>query len=145
MMAPATHPLSQEVTAFVEEFGLLISEAGLPRSVGRVLGFLMICIPKQQTAEDLQSCLQLSAGTVSTALTLLQKMGLVQRVSVTGERKLYYQQDPACWQKLLESRLRQMDQGAKLAEKGLAIRAGDNRLLAMRDLYTKLLLAFSEL
>jgi DNA-binding transcriptional regulator GbsR (MarR family) len=144
MTAPATFSLSPEITAFVEEFGLLISEAGLPRSVGRVLGFLMICLPEQQTAEDLQGRLQLSAGTVSTALTLLQKMGLVQRVSVAGERKLYYRQDPACWQKLLETRLRQMNQGARLAEKGLAIRASDDRLMAMRDLYAKLVLAFSD-
>ena len=133
------------VQAFVEEFSLLLSQAGLPRSVGRTLGFLLICLPDQQAAEDLQAQLRLSAGSVSTALTLLQNMGLVERVSLPGERRLYYRQDPECWQKLLEARVHQMEQGARLAEKGLLARPGDSRLLAMRDLYTKLTKLFQSM
>lgn len=136
--APAAPALDSATAAFVEDFGLLIGDSGLPPSVGRVLGLLLICVPEQQSAEALQVQLRLSAGSVSTALTLLQQLGLVQRVTRPGERKLFYRQDPACWQKLIDSRTKQVQRCIELSEQGLRLRPRDKRLVAMRDLYSRL-------
>lgn len=42
-----------EVAEFVEEFGIGLEASGLPRAAGRILAWLMVCDPPEQSAEDL--------------------------------------------------------------------------------------------
>lgn len=145
-MTTAVRPsLDHKTAQFVEEFGLMLGEAGFPRSVGRVLGLLLVCKPETQSAESLQASLRLSTGSVSTALSLLQNMDLVQRVGAPGERRFYYRLDPDCWKNIVEKRSKQMRQGVALADKGLRLSPSDPRLLAMRAFYVQLVGLFQQL
>lgn len=127
-------PGSKEV-AFIEHFSLLISERGLPRSTGKVLGLLLICEPRYQSAEAMQQQLRLSTGSVSTALQLLQRLDLVYKRTFPDERRFYYELALDCWKKLIESGRRQMKWGITLADEGLALSKGNDRLKGMRRLY----------
>jgi DNA-binding transcriptional regulator GbsR (MarR family) len=129
--------LNDATQSFIEELGLFFKEFGLPRSTGRVLGLLLICKPNHQSAEQIQEKLRLSGGSVSGATSLLIRMGIIQRRTIAGNRRLYYELDPDCWQKLIQTRLQQMKLGTKIANKGLRFRKDDPRLLGMRDLYTE--------
>jgi DNA-binding transcriptional regulator GbsR (MarR family) len=136
-MNRSPNSLDQKTTVFVEDLGLLISESGIPRGVGRILALLFICVPKHQSAEDIQSQLKMSTGSVSTYTTLLEKMGWLKKTTFNGDRKIYYELDPNCWQKLVESRLRQTQRGVKIAEDGLKIRKNDERLLVLKKMYSE--------
>jgi DNA-binding transcriptional regulator GbsR (MarR family) len=132
-----THQLSKDILQFIEEFGLFFNEVGLPRSVGRVLGLLLICEPSHQSAEQIQEKLQLSSGSVSTAISVLSRMGIVKRTAETGSRRLYYELDPDCWQKVIQIRLQQVKRGEQIAENGLRLSEDNMRLIGMRDLYVR--------
>jgi DNA-binding transcriptional regulator GbsR (MarR family) len=120
---------------FIEDCGLLMADAGLPRSTGRVLGLLLICDPAHQSAVSIREALQLSTGSVSAAVAMLRKMSLVITRTFPGDRRLYYQIESEYEQKILDIRISQVQRGMRLAEAGLQLRPGDSRLLNLRHLY----------
>lgn len=123
------------VRAFVENTGFFGLENGIPRSVARVMGYMLICEPAQQSAPDICNELQMSAGAVSNALMLLQRVGLVKRASVPGKRKLYYEIDENGWYRAIEQRLKSIPKAITLAETGLQISPTNSRLQAMKRTY----------
>jgi DNA-binding transcriptional regulator GbsR (MarR family) len=120
---------------FIEDCGLLMADAGLARSTGRVLGLLLICKPAHQSADSIREALQLSTGSVSAAVAMLRKMSLVITRTFPGDRRLYYLIDPEYEQKILDIRISQVQRGMRLAEAGLRLRPGDSRLLSLHHLY----------
>lgn len=76
-----------DLERFVEEVGMQLElQAGTPRMVGRVWGWLLVCDPPEQSANDLVESLQASKGSISTATRALLTMGLIERVRLRGER-----------------------------------------------------------
>ena len=90
---PSTLPPSAK--EFIEKFGLLIEDEGLPRIAGRIMGYLLLSKKPSQAAE-LAAELMVSHGSVSTNTRLLERLNVIQRVAVAGERAAAYQitQDP---------------------------------------------------
>jgi DNA-binding transcriptional regulator GbsR (MarR family) len=75
------------IERFVEDVGVLLElEAGAPRMVGRVLGWLLVCDPPEQSAAELADFLQASKGSISTATRVLLRLGMIERVRTRGER-----------------------------------------------------------
>jgi len=121
--------------AFIEDIGLLITSGGLPRSVGRVLGLLLVCEPGHQSAESIRQVLGISVGSVSSAVTLLTNLQLVEKVSFIKDRRIYYKLHPQAWQRMWEVRLQQIQRGVSLAQKGLELQPNNVRLKGLLDLY----------
>lgn len=96
---------------FIEKTGRWWEQIG-SRSAGRILGWLMICEPPHRSASELQTELALSAGSVSTQTTALERIGFVERVTFPGDRASYYQLRPHVWIELMRS------EEARLAELG---------------------------
>jgi hypothetical protein len=69
--------------------------------VGRVLAWLLVCEPPQQSAADLAERLQASKGSISTATRLLVRLGLIERVRVRGERFDRFIARPRAWDEYL--------------------------------------------
>jgi DNA-binding transcriptional regulator GbsR (MarR family) len=66
------------VERFIEELGMQFElEAAAPRMLGRVLGWLLVCDPPEQSAAELAERLQASKGSISTATRLLLRMGMI--------------------------------------------------------------------
>ena len=90
------------IERFVEELGMQFElEAGAPRMVGRVLGWLLACDPPEQSAAELAHTLQASKGSISTATRVLLRMGLVERLRVRGERFDRFRALPDAWDEYL--------------------------------------------
>jgi DNA-binding transcriptional regulator GbsR (MarR family) len=130
--------LDTATLGFIESFGQLVSEGGLPPSIGRVLGLLVIYETNTITSEDIGRLLRLSTGSVSTALNLLAKFGYVKRIMVPGDRRYYYEFEADSWQRAIDTRLLQVKKGIDVANEGLKLRSGDPRLLGMRNLYEQM-------
>jgi DNA-binding transcriptional ArsR family regulator len=87
---------------FIEELGMQFElEAGTPRMVGRVLGWLLVCEPPEQSAAELAERLRASKGSISTATRLLLRMGMIERVRVSGERFDRFAALPQAWDEYL--------------------------------------------
>lgn len=126
---------------FVEEVALGLERQGLFRMAGRVVGWLLICDPPEQTFNQLVEALQASKGSISTAMKVLVPGGLVERVSRPGERRDYYRVRPGVWPALARSRaVEQYGAFKNLTEQGLRMLAHTppdrrRRLQEIHDFY----------
>jgi DNA-binding transcriptional regulator GbsR (MarR family) len=110
--------------AYVEEYGRFVESLGrFPRMAGRILGLLLVSAEPYLSQADLSRDLQASAGAVSSTLRLLLETGLVERLSVPGERKDFYRLSEDSWTLDLESGVRTTQRLVELAEKGMELGA----------------------
>jgi DNA-binding transcriptional regulator GbsR (MarR family) len=125
---------------YVEEVALGFERQGLFRMAGRVIGWLLICDPPEQTFGQIAEVLQASKGSISAAMKFLVPTGIVERISRPGDRRDYYRCRPGAWAELARDQARQYDDLRKLAQRGLELLADApadrrERLQGMHDLY----------
>jgi len=108
----------QGLSQFIENMGLYYEAYDVPRIGGRFLGLLMVK-PNPMTAEEMSEVLQVSRSSISTNLRTLQMTGLVELVSVPGDRRDYYLFSEEAWLRILEMRLEQILSMKEAAEEGL--------------------------
>jgi DNA-binding transcriptional regulator GbsR (MarR family) len=129
-----------ELHAYADEIGLFFQEQGLPLMDGRVLGWLMVCEPAHQSAEELAAALQVSRGAISMSMKMLTGAGAVERYKLPGVRRLYYRLRPGFWLREAEDKARLAVQWRDLMERGLTLMAEEhpdrrNRVQEARDMY----------
>ena len=120
---------SDELQEYIEEYGVYTA-SGLPRMAGKVLGWLMVCTPPNQTAEDIETALGASRGAVNTMTRLLMQVGYVEKIGIPGQRRAYFRVKEDVWTQIVLNELNQMRQLRDLAERGLRLLADtppDNR------------------
>lgn len=132
--------MDEDLERYVEEFGVLFGQLGLPRMVGRVLGVLLVSDPPERTAEELAGVLRASRGSISSATRSLVQMGLVERRARPGERRDYFRVKPGAWRELMHRELETLSTFRRMAERGLGLMVSKNPeakrgLEEMRDLY----------
>lgn len=113
--------MKPEQATYVEHVGRFWESLSMSRTAGRILGWLMICEPAHQSATDLVNTLQISTGSVSTQVRLLERIGLVERITFRGDRLRYYQLPEHVWGKALNTELDRIRQMRTLAEAGSAV------------------------
>ncbi|MBD3881476.1 MarR family transcriptional regulator [Phormidium tenue FACHB-886] len=125
---------------FIEEVGLMFEMVGMPRMSGRIFGWLLISDPAQQSNAALAEVLQASKGSISTMTRFLIQLGLIERVSLPGDRRDYFQIKDHAWSQLTKQRLVQIGAFRQLAERGLELLKQAppqhrRRLQEMRDIH----------
>jgi DNA-binding MarR family transcriptional regulator len=110
-----------EELSYVEEVGLFFEGSGLPRMAGRVIGWLLICEPAEQSAAELAAALQASKGSISAATRMLTHLRLIERVSLPGRRRDYFVILPGGWHDLILQRIRLLTAFRRLTERGLGM------------------------
>jgi DNA-binding transcriptional regulator GbsR (MarR family) len=78
---------------FIEQTGLISQAEGLPRIAGRVFG-LLIFDGDAVSFGDLAKRLQVSRGSISSSIRILEERGLIKRTSKPGVRQDYLQLAP---------------------------------------------------
>jgi DNA-binding transcriptional regulator GbsR (MarR family) len=110
-----------ELLAYVEDVASWFEGNGLPRGAGRVLGWLLVCDPPEQSSDDLATVLQASAGAISTNTRLLVTAGLVERTGVPGDRRAYHRIRPDAWSGLVDAQQQQVAALTRVARRGLEL------------------------
>src|SRR6476620_7201747 len=79
-------PRDEEIT-FADHMGRYYAHRfGFPPMVGRVLGYLLVCEPREQSIAELSEALLASRSAITGALTVLERISVVQRTRAAGER-----------------------------------------------------------
>ena len=135
-----TQNQQDEEQGYVEEIGIFFEHTGLPRMAGRILGRLSISDSPYQTTGELTEALMASKGSISTMTRLLIRIGLIERVSLPGQRRDYFRIKPGASHQLLKDGIAQTVTFRQLMERGLELtqgRTGVNRqwLDEMHDMY----------
>jgi DNA-binding transcriptional regulator GbsR (MarR family) len=123
---------------FVEGLAAIGDAMGLPRTVIRLLAWLVVCDPPIQSAPQLQAGLQLSAGSVSAGMNTLVQGGFVTRFALPGDRHRYYEIGPDGWRRILAAQLQVISEVRRIADQAMetAGSRADRRLVDMRTFYT---------
>jgi DNA-binding transcriptional regulator GbsR (MarR family) len=139
-----SEPLSSdppfEKIRFIEEVGLMFELVGLPRMAGRIFGWLLICDPPQQSHSEIADVLRASKGSISTMTRLLIQIGFIERISLPGDRRDYFQIKPNAWTQLTKQRIAQITAFKELAQRGMDLMGSASprmkeRLKEMRDIH----------
>lgn len=75
---------------------------GLPPVTGRVVGWLLVCDPPQQTIAEVGQGLHASRSAIAGAVAQLEDWSWIQRTRAAGERVDRVELDPAIWVRLLD-------------------------------------------
>jgi len=123
---------------YAEDAALILESMGLARAHGKLLAWLLVCDPPQQSSAELAEALDLSAGSVSTGTRLLENSRLIRRVAVPGQRGKVYEMSPdglilASQDDRIRTFRQLMEQGIDVVGDGDAPRA--DRLRRTRDFY----------
>jgi MarR family len=79
-------PTDEEIT-FADHTGRFYARRyGMAPMVGRLLGYLAVCDPREQSITDLADALLASRSAISGAVNTLESLGLIQRSRAAGER-----------------------------------------------------------
>jgi DNA-binding transcriptional regulator GbsR (MarR family) len=109
-------PSSAAIECFIERIGLSVEADGLPRIAGRIMGFFVIHGGPVSFTE-LADRLQVSRGSVSTNARLLASLGIIEKISLPGDRQNYYQLSERPYVRLIEGYIkRQQDMEAVVKE-----------------------------
>jgi DNA-binding transcriptional regulator GbsR (MarR family) len=135
--ASRTSPTDDWRLRFIEDMCGLVLVQGTPRALMRVLGWMIVAKSPELTAPQIQEELTLSAGSVSTSLRTLTEVGILERVTRPGDRRIYYRLCSQGWERVLEARFRGLTEMRQVADRALdaAGREADDRLVEMRDTY----------
>lgn len=77
-------------TDFIEKIGVIAQSEGLPRIAGRVLAMLLYD-GERVSFGQLADALQVSRGSVSSSVRMLESQQLIKRVAIAGDRQDYFQ------------------------------------------------------
>ena len=110
---------------FVEQMGQLYERDGLARIAGRIFGQLLLAV-EPMSLDDLVESLRVSKASVSTNTRLLDRLGMVERVTLPGDRRDYYQVTERVHERMLEPRIQRLQQTRRLLEHGLETESAED-------------------
>ncbi len=95
--------MNDRQAAFVEEMGQYLSSVGMTPMSGRLLAWLLISDPVEQTAADLADALRASRGAVSGSVRQLETAGFIRRSRRRGDRREYFSVPPGSMRALVSN------------------------------------------
>ena len=131
---------ADDLLSFVEDIGLFYERTGLPRMAGRVIGWLLICEPPEQSMQQLGEAVGGSKGSMSTMTRVLIQMGLIERARLPGSRRDQFRIRPGMWTESMRDQLLAVHDVERLLQRGLTLvadrpPASRERLEEARALY----------
>ncbi|HWL41236.1 MAG TPA: MarR family transcriptional regulator [Gemmatimonadaceae bacterium] len=96
--------MHKDVRAFIERSGLLWEKDRLPRIAGRIFGLTLIS-PDPCSLDEIAKTLGVSRASISNDARLLEGLGFVERVSISGDRRVYFQITKQSLERSIEKRV----------------------------------------
>jgi DNA-binding transcriptional ArsR family regulator len=106
---------------------------GMPPITGRIVGWLVICEPPEQSAGEIAAAIKASRASLTTNIRALIDGGLVRRRRRAGQRTAYYRIDDAAWERVIRQRIASLAAIDRLTGEGLRlVGAGSPRAARLR-------------
>ncbi len=135
-----TRRMSRAKRDFLERLSLFGEGLGLPPMAGRIWGWLLICDPPHQTAAQIAEAVGGSRASMTSMTRLLIQIGILDRISLPGQRSRFYQLRPGAFTAILENKMALTAEMRRITEDGLELLEGKpkatrQRLQDYRDFY----------
>ena len=83
--------ISKAEKQFLSNFSTYMEASGLSATAGSIVGWLLICEPSYQSANQLKNILRVAKSTISTTVRSLVAIGFINKVRIHGLKGDYYQ------------------------------------------------------
>jgi DNA-binding transcriptional regulator GbsR (MarR family) len=132
-----------------EQMALVLSGHGMQRMSARVLSALLFADTETITAGEIAERLGSSPGSVSTALKMLQDVGLAEAVPAPGSRRTHFRLPDDGWARLMSRQNSVVTGMLDAAERSMETVSAESpvgqRLATMHDFYTYVMREFPAL
>src|SRR5215468_6144456 len=116
-----------DLLRWVERVATFFAEHyGLPPITGRILGWLMICDPPEQSPAQIAAAIGASRASLTTNMRLLTASGLVHRLTRSGGRTTYFRIDDDMWQSVIRRRIASMVSFGEITADAIRLLGPDN-------------------
>ena len=88
---------------------------------GRILGWLLICEPAEQSAGEIADAIGASRASLTTSMRLLTAGEFVRRRHRPGERTTYFRIDDGAWERVIRQRIIGMASLREITEDAMAL------------------------
>ncbi|MFP3921123.1 MAG: GbsR/MarR family transcriptional regulator [Dichotomicrobium sp.] len=110
---------------FIERMGLVAEADGLSRTAGRILG-LMVMEGGPLSFAEISERLEVSRASVSTNTRFLERVGVIERVAIKGERQDHFRLARAPYARLLEGSVERMKKARAVVAEAEAELGGED-------------------
>lgn len=112
---------------------------GVPLIAGRVLGWLIICDPPEQSAAQISEAIGASRASLTTNLRLLGSVGFLRESTKPGDRTVYYRVDDDAWETVVQRQIASLASFGDIMRDGLTLvgrsPARSSRIRAAREVF----------
>lgn len=120
---------------------------GIPLIAGRVLGWLMICDPPEQSAARIAEAIGASRASLTTNLRLLGSVGFVGELTKPGDRTVYYRVDEDAWERVVQRQVSSLTSLGQIMRDGMRLADPSTprgaRIVAAHEVFTWLETVFA--
>lgn len=120
--------MDKEKLAYIEETGLVFEGFGMTRMAGRILGYLLVCDKDEVSFDEIRKALHASKGSISGTTKLLINVGMVEQVSLPGDRKTYFRISRTKVGTILKSRISQFETLSNTFSKGRRLKTREDEV-----------------
>ncbi|MGH3727334.1 MAG: GbsR/MarR family transcriptional regulator [Micromonosporaceae bacterium] len=112
----------EELLRYVERFGMVLVESGMPRMPARVFAYVLAEDAEKYTAAELSGGLRVSLAAISGAVRYLLQVGLLAKEREPGSRSDHYRIfDEDVWGTIFKQRLPTLQVYEKAAAEGVSL------------------------
>jgi DNA-binding transcriptional regulator GbsR (MarR family) len=119
MMEPI--PNHEQLLTWVERVTAFLTRDGVPPIAGRIMGWLMICDPPEQSAAEIAAAISASRASLTTNMQILTVMAVVSRRIRPGERTAYYRMEDDAWEKLVRRQIASLASFCEITQAGMTL------------------------
>lgn len=119
-------PSHTQLLEWVESVTAFLTRDGISPIAGRILGWLMICDPPEQTAAQIALAIGASRASITTNMQILTTMEIVSRRTRAGERTAYYRIEDGAWEKLVQRQVASLTSFCEITSDGMSLLGPDS-------------------
>ena len=116
---------------FIEKVGQHFESEGMSRIGGRILGYLLLQ-KDPRSLDEIADALHVSKASISSNTRFLEGYGLLERVTLPGDRRDYYELGGDMHKRLLERRVKWLRGTVQLLSDGCCTEHGRDPLVQAR-------------
>jgi len=113
---------------YTEEAALIFEKLGMTRMAGRVFGTLVVSEKESLSFDEIRLTLDASKGSISSTTRQLTQIGLIEPLSLPGDRKTYYRVTKIELGEMLKSRMQMFAKFSKILKKGCSMRKQEDEI-----------------
>lgn len=116
----------ERLLEWVERVAMYLARDGVPPIAGRVLGWLMVCDPPEQTAAQISAAIGASRASLTSNLRLLSSMGFLTWRTRPGERTVYHRMAEEAWSAVVRQQIAGITSFLDITREGLDLVGSDD-------------------